>query len=63
LTVVRLISRIRSTPMIRAMPAPVTPTRSRIDASTTIPTPGVLGVPMDAPTAVAANPTSCEIPR
>ena len=55
LIVVLHISKILSTPRIRAIPSRGTPILCKIVASITIPTPGVLGVPIDAPTVVSAN--------
>lgn len=52
LTAVRAMSRIRSTPMIKAMPSAGTPTWVKIVDRMTMPTPGVLGEPMEAPTVV-----------
>ena len=55
LMVVRHISKIRSTPMMRAMPSAGMPRLLRIVASTTRPTPGVAGVPIDAPIVVSSK--------
>lgn len=52
------ISSILSTPKISAMPSRGTPIPCRIVAKITIPTPGVLGVPIDAPTVVSAKITN-----
>lgn len=53
--VVLHISKILSTPKIRAIPSSGTPILCKIVAKITIPTPGVLGVPIDAPTVVIAK--------
>ena len=53
LMVVRHISSIRSTPRMRAIPVGGTPMPVRMVASTTMPTPGIAGVPIEAPTVVS----------
>jgi len=50
---VLLMSRIRSTPRMRAIPDAGIPTDSRIVARITIPTPGAEGAPIEAPTVIA----------
>ena len=52
LTVVRPMSKIRSTPATRAMPSTGRPTEVRTMASMTIPAPGTPAVPMEASVAV-----------
>ena len=52
LTVVRPMSKIRSTPATRAMPSTGRPTEVRTMASMTIPAPGTPAVPMEARVAV-----------
>lgn len=50
---VRLMSSMRSTPMIRAIPAAGMPTDPSTMDRMTMPTPGVEGAPMEAPTEVS----------
>ena len=52
LVTVRIMSRIRSTPRINAMPAVGTPIASRMITSMMMPAPGTAAVPIDASTAV-----------
>ena len=52
LTVVRPISKIRSTPATNAIPSTGSPTDVNTIASMTIPAPGTPAVPMDAKVAV-----------
>ena len=52
-TVVRPISKIRSTPATSAIPSTGSPTEVRTIASMTIPAPGTPAVPMEASVAVS----------
>ena len=53
LTAVRIMSRIRSTPMMRAMASTGMPTDAKTMDRVTRPTDGIPAVPMDARVAVA----------